>query len=398
MPLKDESGYVWGVLGFVRDITERERLRQETEGRLEELNSLYKAMSRESWQEFHERSKGEKAFYFDRNEVQPAGDAWWAETQQAIAEKKPIHAQTEQSVLATPLALRGDVIGALAIEFDPEKPLSDEEMSLLDELLEQVVLALESARLFEQTQYALGETETLYDIIAEMNAADSYDDILNAVSGRTILDRSGLVLMGLFDHPISGTDSSSPSPEWIMPVSHRGEVQVEIANRYPLSAFESKPGTIFCDKPVVLKDLLADKRLDSVTRTLFKDVFMAESTLIVPLRLADQTIGFIQSMFTQVTEISDTEIERLMAVAGQAAIAVQSRLLLEQAQTRAHQEQRIREVTAQVFEAVDVQTIMRRAVEQVGKTLGMPAYIYLGGDHSNAGEITAAALDAEELP
>jgi uncharacterized protein YigA (DUF484 family) len=87
-----------------------------------------------------------------------------------------------------------------------------------------------------------------------------------------------------------------------------------------------------------------------------------------------------------------------MAVAGQAAIAVQSRLLLEQAQTRAHQEQRIREVTAQVFEAVDVQTIMRRAVEQVGKTLGMPAYIYLGGDHSNAGEITAAALDAEELP
>jgi GAF domain-containing protein len=113
--------------------------------------------------------------------------------------------------------------------------------------------------------------------------------------------------------------------------------------------------------------------------------------------LADQTIGFIQGMFTEITEIPDTELERLMAIAGQAAIAVQSRLLLEQAQTRAQQEQRIREVTAQVFEAVDVQTIMRRAVEQVGRTLGMPAYIYLGSDHSPR-EITTAALDAEELP
>ena len=397
VPLHDENGDVWGVLGFVRDITDREHLQRETEERLEEINALYKAVSRESWQSFHERGEHEGAFYFDRTKVQPAGNLWQAETHRVIVEKQTIESPSEQPVYATPLALRGDVIGALAVESDPLNPLKEEEVSLLSELSEQIVLALESARLFEQTQHALSETETLYDIIAEMNAADNYDDILKAVSSRTILNRSGLVLMGLFDQPISGSGAGSPSAEWILPVAHSGDVQVEIAPRYPLSAFETKPGTVFCEKPIVLNDLLADKRLDSVTRTLFKDVFMAESAIVVPLRLADQTIGFIQGMFTEITEIPDTELERLMAIAGQAAIAVQSRLLLEQAQTRAQQEQRIREVTAQVFEAVDVQTIMRRAVEQVGRTLGMPAYIYLGSDHSPR-EITTAALDAEELP
>jgi PAS domain S-box-containing protein len=398
VPLKNESGDVWGVLGFVRDITEREQLQRETEERLDEINTLYRAISRESWKSFQERTERANAFYFDKNAVQPAGELWREETQRVLDEKQTIHSPTEQPVFATPLALRGDVIGALAIELDPLNPLKDEEVNLLNELSEQIVLALESARLFEQTQYALSETETLYDIIAEMNAADSYDDILEAVSSRTFLDGSGLVLMGLFDHPMGGPGSGLPSPEWIVPVSHRGSIQVEISPRYPLNAFESQPNTLFCDKPVVLKDLSADKRLDSVTRTLFKEIFMAESAIIVPLRLADQTIGFIQGLFSQTVEIPSAEIERLMAVAGQAAIAVQSRLLLEQAQARALQEQRIREVTERVFEAADVQTIMRRAVEQVGRSLGVPAYIYLSSDSSKAKELASTSLDFKELP
>ena len=45
---------------------------------------------------------------------------------------------------------------------------------------------------------------------------------------------------------------------------------------------------------------------------------------------------------------------------------------------RALQEQRIREVSTQVFGASDLNTVMRRAVEQIGRVLGTPAYIYVG--------------------
>lgn len=99
---------------------------------------------------------------------------------------------------------------------------------------------------------------------------------------------------------------------------------------------------------------------------------------MIPLMLADRVIGFIQAYYGEKVHFTDVEVERLTVVASQAAIAIQSRLLLEQAQARARQEERIRQVTSQVFAAADVDSIMRRAVEQVGRVLGMPAFIYLG--------------------
>lgn len=393
VPLKDEQGKAWGVLGFVRDITDRERLRRQTEERLAEIDALYRTMSRESWKAFHERKGGEIAFYFDREAIQPAGKRWIDETQRAMVEGKRIYAPNERPVLAEPLALRGDVIGALAIETDAQHPLSDDELNLLDQLSEQIALALESARLFEQTQYALGETETLYGIIAEMNAADSYEDILNALAGRTMLVGAGTILMGIFDRPMT----ASQSPEWIFPVALRGGEAIEIAPKYPVTAFEPNPNTLFTNEPIALSDLSSDKRLDSVTRMLFREVFLAESSVIIPLRLGEQSIGFIQGFYSQQTDIPQSEVQRLVAVAGQAAIAVQSRLLLEQAQARARQEQRIREVTSQVFEAADVDTIMRRAVEQVGRALGLPAYIYLGSDGPQGGESPEQKVDSEVM-
>ena len=76
VPLKDEDGKVWGVLGFVRDITDRELLRQETEDRLAEINSLYKVMSRESWKQFESSFNRLPAYLYDQTSVIPAGDAW----------------------------------------------------------------------------------------------------------------------------------------------------------------------------------------------------------------------------------------------------------------------------------------------------------------------------------
>jgi len=83
----------------------------------------------------------------------------------------------------------------------------------------------------------------------------------------------------------------------------------------------------------------------------------------------------------------------------QVAIAVESRLLLEQAQAKSRQEQRLLEFSAKVFAASDVDAILRRAVEQVGRTLGTQAYIYLGdGSNSNGGSIDKKLQDGEQTP
>ena len=139
------------------------------------------------------------------------------------------------------------------------------------------------------------------------------------------------MIMGIFDRPLSETQL----PEWILPVAYKSKDNIEIAQRYPFNAFESTPHTLFTEQPAILSNLSSDHRLDKVTRTLFKDVFNSQSSIIVPLVLGNQIIGFFQGYFSKLTEFPEHEIHRLVAVAGQVAIAVQSLILLEQAQARA---------------------------------------------------------------
>jgi PAS domain S-box-containing protein len=379
IPILDEHGNITALVGINHDITEREQLERETQERLAEIDSLYRAMSRQAWDTFQRTTKSQTSFYYDRSQpttAAPAPDQWLEVTKQAIDRKEsPQTPVSGQPVWAAPLLLRGDPIGAMAVEVDEQHPLTDEEKDLLAEMSDQIALAVESARLFEQTRTTLAETEMLYGIIAEMNAAQGYDDILKAMSERTSLRRADLLLLGIFDQPLRGEEQL---PEWIYPVAVRGAEKVEIAQKYPVGAFQAIPNTLFTDQPVMVSDVGGDRRLDSVARTLFKEVFHASGMLILPLRLADQSIGFVMGFFCETSQIAPEDLQPLLAVTGQAAIAVQSRLLLERSQAHARQEQRIREVSAQVFGAADVDTIMRRAVQQIGRVLGMPAYIYLG--------------------
>ena len=58
----------------------------------------------------------------------------------------------------TPLSVRGAAIGALGVYDDPAHPLSEEDLQLIEAVSEQVALALESARLFDQTQTRPADT------------------------------------------------------------------------------------------------------------------------------------------------------------------------------------------------------------------------------------------------
>jgi len=343
------------------------RLLAQAESYRAEAEDAARRLTRQGWESYIEQNTGQEiGFSYDQTRVLP---------------DTLLQSGTNVPIFSLPLQVRGETIGEL--EIDGETELDDESVDLIRNVADRLSTHIESLRLSAQTRSALIETETLYNIIAEMNAAGSYDDILDALSKRTLFNRADqLLIMAVFDKPL--TDSEMP--EWIIPVASRAESGIEIASRYPLNAFEAVPHTLFTDRPAILTRLSTDQRLDRVTRTLFKEVFQAESSIIIPLMLGDRSIGFVQGYFSKATDFPEAEVERLAAVASQAAIAIESRLLLEQAQTRARQEQRIREATSQVFEASDIDTIMRRAVEQVGKVLGVPAYIYLGDGHLQNGQ------------
>lgn len=356
---EDEVSLVNAVAAQAIRQIENIRLLTQAEKYREEAEQAVRRLTREGWAEFGRSLRKEALGYvYDHQRVLPDQNGGNG---------------NDGSAVLQPISLRGEELGLLELAGVSLK--DSDTLDFIREITERLSAHVENLRLTAQTQSALLETEALYSIIARINSAKGYKDILDLFAEETGFERADqLLLLGLFDKPLH----SEQVPEWIIPVAARSSTEIEIGRRYPFSIFEGKPEELLSAKPVVFIDLTPARRVNLGTGPLFRLVYKAKCSYILPFKLGGQVIGFIQGYFSQMTEFHTDELQRLDAVGGQAALAVQSILLLERAQANARQEQRIREASAQIYSAVDVESVMQKAVQQVGKVLGAKAYIYLG--------------------
>ncbi|MBU1879582.1 MAG: GAF domain-containing protein, partial [Chloroflexi bacterium] len=83
--------------------------------------------------------------------------------------------------LAVPLRAQGRVIGVLDVRARVPASLGDDDRSVLSLLANQVGVALENARLYEDTRRQLSETTTLYRVSQAINSTMDLEDMLGRV-------------------------------------------------------------------------------------------------------------------------------------------------------------------------------------------------------------------------
>jgi GAF domain-containing protein len=238
------------------------------------------------------------------------------------------------------IALRGDFLGTIRVFDDTgETDWSENDDALMQAISSQVALALDNARLFQETQIALTETETLYQASAELNAVQSYDDILQTLRKYTILGQADRLLsISLFNRPWIGANEED-IPEWLTPIAHWTVLQPEkLRRRYSLRNYPAVK-LLTPTEVVVFEDIPNDPRLDVEVRQLYLQEYQAHSTVFVPLYVGGLWIGFINGVYALTTHFDEQEIRRLLAIASQAAVAVQNLSSLQLAEQRAQEAQ-----------------------------------------------------------
>jgi len=368
--VEEEKTLVQSIAAQVARQIDNLRLLAQAEQFRQEAEDAARLLTREGWEMYFKESPvDELQMEYDHLQV--------------LRRDEPKIGDSFQNVSQV-IEVRGESIGELKLDGIAE--LDEESQLILHTIADRLAAHIENLRLSTQTQQALGETEMLYAIIAKINAAQSYAEILNALVEKTVLrDADRLALMGIFDKGLRLQDGiESQHPKWIYPVAYRSDSDLEIRERYPYRDFEPTQNALIPEQRsspslIIMDELELNNESGNFARAIFLETDGKPlRSLTIPLILGDQMIGFVQGYFDSDIQISEREVQRLVAAGGQAAIAVQSLLLLEKAQRKANQEQRIREVSAQVFSAVDIDAIMRKTVEQVGQALGKPAYIVLG--------------------
>ncbi len=155
------------------------RLFAESQAALEAARHAYGELSRQAWVELL-RGRADWGYRYTRRSIAPAEGDWRPEMLQAANMGQIVQVNgTKEPALAIPLKVRDQVVGALRFRKGTTgETWTAEEMALLETLVDQLGLALESARLYRDTQRRAARERLAGEIATRIRAAGDVDGIL----------------------------------------------------------------------------------------------------------------------------------------------------------------------------------------------------------------------------
>jgi GAF domain-containing protein len=150
-----------------RQLAENEQLVERTRQTALEVERLNQQLTGRFWEDFLSRRTDTPALTINFTEHGRKEGADWTPTlKQALRYNHLVQEKQDNAqLIAVPLRVRGQVIGAMEFELDQSGQLSPEDLNLIEEVGEQLGMAAENNRLFEATQ-RFAQREALVNEIA----------------------------------------------------------------------------------------------------------------------------------------------------------------------------------------------------------------------------------------
>jgi|GEM_PF-1527115 len=270
------------------------------------------------------------------------------------------------SLLIIPLAVGERRFGTLNLGIGPAVSLSPGEIQLCEQVAAQMAVVVDNLRLFSQLEKSLEESTTLYGTSLAINAAQSlpevYETVLQEVAQLSSADRIELYLGG-------------PDPreqiEFIELVSSWENGRLTGRSRPVRFVLDEVP--ILAQFPqsranLVFNNLLSDQRLaDEVRDSLILSGIT--SMFMVPLSTGITWLGAVLVMGKQGQSFSSDTVRLCRSVADQAALAVDSQMLLARFERLARHEQTLRRVVERVRATQNGEDILAIAEEELANAL-----------------------------
>jgi PAS domain S-box-containing protein len=222
-----------------------------------------------------------------------------------------------RSMLSVPLRVAGQIIGVLSAFSSQARAFGDRQQSVLESFADQAGIAIQNARLFEETQRRARETQAL---LRAGHAVNQSLDVSETV--RLILHQAREVLevqsCGLFTLD-AATGELAATASLDLPAEALHAIRLRVGEGITGVAVKER-------RPVQTADLNRDPRVRYPQAVL-------RSMLAAPLIVGEQTIGALTVLRTDVHHFSAEEESLVSAFADQAAMALEHARLFSSVRT-----------------------------------------------------------------
>lgn len=275
------------------------RLKDETRARVDEIEILNRQLTRDAWAQYNETAEVKDRFGRD------------------------IEDQNNQ--MSAPIRIRDEVIGSLDVALPANNEFSEDDALIVQAVAERVALAMENARLFQETQFTLSETSALYYLSSQLNAAESLDDVLHAIINGIATDASQ-IHMWLFDvDPHDGIDQMTIATLSAM-TGHPNQT-LAIGDTLEMSGTEFYRN--FNPADISIHD---NDDVDEMHPLLVRNFSLTTlgTVICVPLNVRGTWRGFINIGYDTYRLINQRETRIFRSLISQVSVAIDNRVLFEQ--------------------------------------------------------------------
>jgi len=268
----------------------------------------------------------------------------------------------DHAVVAAPLTVKGETIGALLLNDRAGRAFSQAEITLLRAFADQAALALENARLHEQTRLRVRHLDSLREVVEQILVPISLEHRLNLVARKAVeLFDADRVAVALWDDGRKELVIRAGYALW------NGELglSVEMGKGALGVAAARREG-------VLVNDYTSwpDRR-----REMIEGRSPLQAVISYPLLVRDQVIGVLAvGVLAPGRRFTTADLDRLASLAAPAALAIEHSRLYGELETRLRQ---LEETQAQLVQAGKMSAV-GQLVSGVAHELNNPLAVVIG--------------------
>lgn len=154
----------------------------EAETALKQVEALNRRLIQQKWEQTLQAKKV-AGYLYTPEKIEPSNQEWLPSMTTALAadaSETKVYTTDSSNDVAIPLRLRGELIGVLGMERTANQKWNEDELSALQTIAEQITLALESARLFENTQRNAWRDQMISESTAKVWASNKMEEVMRA--------------------------------------------------------------------------------------------------------------------------------------------------------------------------------------------------------------------------
>ncbi|MDY7075519.1 MAG: GAF domain-containing protein [Chloroflexota bacterium] len=270
------------------------------------------------------------------------------------------------SWLGVPLMIGNRVLGVIAVQsYTTPHAYDEHDQELLTAIASQTAVALENARLFQAEREQRELAEALEEAAAAVSSTLDLDEVLDH-----ILEQIEQVIPGDAFNIMLIEDSIARVVRW------RGYKRLDkhvSGSPIPIAQYPNLTKMVETGEPILIPNTATNP--DWVPR---KDLCWLNSYIAAPIRLADETVGFLNVNGIHPNQFGPNDARRLQALTSHAATAIENARLFEETQQRMAELEALQRTSLQLTSSLDLPAVLNiittSALTLVGAT---DCHIYL---------------------